>query len=228
MDPYMVGGCVGLYDNAKKIDVCTGAAFTVGKDFSDLLENVIVQNTNIVCKSDSLFYMPVIMWKGLTLGGMLDSGSMACTMSEKAEAKLLNAGVLAKENESNFDVVLIGCGGSQVKPKSAYNVEMEVYGCNIIVPTLVIRGQLDLIIGINVIKHVICESKHSAYWKALFYPCLNTDPESEQFLSMLAGVECWKVGEIPDKIGTVRCTSAVCLEPGREYLLWGKFPQVVL
>lgn len=39
---------------------------------------------------------------------------------------------------------------------------------------------------------------------------------------MLAGVERWKGGEIPDKIGTVRCASAVCLEPGRGYLLWGK------
>lgn len=52
------------------------------------------------------------MGNKLTLGGMLDSGSMACTMSESAEAKLLDAGVLKKQNESNFDVVLIGCGGS--------------------------------------------------------------------------------------------------------------------
>lgn len=88
------------------------------------------------------------MGNKLTLGGMLESGLMACTMSENAEAKLLDAGVLKKENESNFDVVLIGCGGSRVKPKSAYDVEMEVYGCKIIVPTLVVHGQLDdLIIG---------------------------------------------------------------------------------
>ncbi len=224
MDPYMVGGCAGQCDNSHKTDVGAGAAFMVGKDFCDSTENVIVQNTNTVCKSDSLFYTPVIVGNKLTLGGMLDSGSMACTMSEKAEAKLLDAGVLAKETKSNFDIVLIGCGGSRVKPKSAYDVEMEVYGCKVIVPTLVVQGQLDdLIIGTNVIKHVIRESKRCpAYWKALSYPCLNTDLESEQFLSMLAGVERWKGGEIPDKIGTVRCASAVCLEPGREYLLWGK------
>lgn len=222
IDPYMVGGCTGLGSNSHMTDV--EAASTLLKDFCDSTENVIVQNTNTICRSDSLFYTPVIVGNKLTLGGMLDSGSMACTMSESAEAKLLNAGVLKKENESNFDVVLIGCGSSRVKPKSAYDVEMEVYGCKIIVPTLVVHGQLDdLITGTNVIKHVIHQSKCCpAYWKALSHPCLNADLESERFLSMLAGVESWKGGEIPDKIGTVRCTAAVCLEPGREYLLWGK------
>ncbi len=92
----MVGGCAGQCDNSHKTDVGAGAAFMVGKDFCDSTENVIVQNTNTVCKSDSLFYTPVIVGNKLTLGGMLDSGSMACTMSEKAEAKLLDAGVLAK------------------------------------------------------------------------------------------------------------------------------------
>lgn len=30
---------------------------------------------------------------------------------------------------------------------------------------------------------------------------------------------------MPDKIGIVRCNSATSLEPGREYLLWGKLPK---
>ncbi|KAJ8353387.1 hypothetical protein SKAU_G00209540 [Synaphobranchus kaupii] len=30
---------------------------------------------------------------------------------------------------------------------------------------------------------------------------------------------------MPDKIGTVRCNSATCLQPGSEYLLWGKLPK---
>lgn len=224
IDPYMVGGCTGLGSNSHMADADVDAVSTLIKDFCESTENVIVQNTNTLSKSDSLFYTPVIVGNKLTLGGMLDSGSMACTMSESAEAKLLDAGVLKKEKGSNCDVVLIGCGGSRVKPKSVYDVEMEVYGCKIIVPTLVVHGQLDdLIIGTNVIKHVIHQSKRCpAYWKALSHPCLNADLESEQFLSMLAGVERWKGGEIPDKIGTVRCTAAVCLEPGREYLLWGK------
>lgn len=53
---------------------------------------------------------------------------MACIMSETAEDKLLDAGELAKENESNFDIVLTGCGGSQVKPKSAYDCDYP--GCS--------------------------------------------------------------------------------------------------
>ncbi len=30
---------------------------------------------------------------------------------------------------------------------------------------------------------------------------------------------------MPDKIGTVRCNSAISLEPGREYLVWGRLPK---
>ena len=33
---------------------------------------------------------------------------------------------------------------------------------------------------------------------------------------------------MPDKVGRVRSNSAVCLEPGREYLLWGKLPKVTV
>lgn len=63
-----------------------------------------------------------------TFGGILNSGSMACIMSETAEDKFLDAGELKKENESNFDIVLTGCGGSQVKPKSAYDCDYP--GCS--------------------------------------------------------------------------------------------------
>ncbi|KAI4878077.1 hypothetical protein NFI96_011685, partial [Prochilodus magdalenae] len=44
---------------------------------------------------------------------------------------------------------------------------------------------------------------------------------------MLAGVNRWRGATLPDKIGTVRCNSAVCLEPGREYLVWGRLPKSV-
>lgn len=39
---------------------------------------------------------------------------------------------------------------------------------------------------------------------------------------MLAGLHRWGDSEMPDKIGTVHCNSATCLELGCEYLLWGK------
>jgi len=40
-------------------------------------ENVVFQNTNVVCRNDSLFYTPVMVAGKVVLDGMLDSGSMA-------------------------------------------------------------------------------------------------------------------------------------------------------
>lgn len=57
-----------------------------------------------------------------------------------------------------------------------------------------------------------------AYWKAMVKPC-GSDPESVQFLSMLAELIRWKGDFIPDRVGTVHCNSTTYLEPGREYLL---------
>lgn len=44
---------------------------------------------------------------------------------------------------------------------------------------------------------------------------------------MLAGLNHWRGDGVPDKIGTVKCNSAVSLEPGREYLVWGRLPKHV-
>lgn len=50
--------------------------------------------------------------------------------------------------------------GLHVKPKYAFDLEMEVYGCKMVVPTLVVQGQHDdLILGTNVIKYVLHQSK---------------------------------------------------------------------
>ncbi|KAK0135029.1 Transposon Ty3-I Gag-Pol polyprotein [Merluccius polli] len=154
-------------------------------------------------------------------------GSMACTISETTETKLTEAGVVTADDQFNTDVVLIGCGGRRVMPKSAVYLQMEVYGCKIVVPTLVVQGQHDeMILGTNVIKHVLRQYKQcDAYWKAVSGPCPAGNTESELYLSMLAGLDRWRGGDVPYKIGTVRSNSAVCLEPGREYLLWGKLPK---
>lgn len=187
---------------------------------------VVYQNIHRVGNSDSLFYTPVMM-NDTVIGGMLDSGSMACSISENAEVRLREAGVITDQRRIDVDVVLIGCGRLRVKPKCAFDVEMEVYGCKILVPTLVVPGQHDeLILGTNVIKHVLRQSKLcESYWKTVSGPCPTVDPETERFLSMLSGLDPWKGEEVPFKVGTVRCNSATCLEPGREYLIWGKLPQ---
>lgn len=190
-------------------------------------KNVIFQNTQVVNGSDSLFYTPVIVSKTVTLNAMLDSGSMACTISEDAVTRLREAGVVTSKDHFSTDVVLIGCGGRRVKPESAVHVQMEVYGCKIEVPTLVVQGQHDdLILGTNVIKHILQKYKNcDAYWKAVSAPCPAGDTESERYLSMLAGLDRWRGEDVPYRIGTVRSNSAVCLEPGREYLLWGRLPR---
>ncbi|CAL9689220.1 unnamed protein product [Knipowitschia caucasica] len=156
---------------------------------------------------------------------MLDSGSMACSISEGAEHKLREAGVLIDAKRFTAEVVLVGCGGLRVKPKCAFEVEMEVYGCKMLVPTLVVQGQHDdVILGANVIKHVLRQLKQcDSYWRAV--SSSPNDAESLQFLSMLAGLNKCYGDNIPDKVGTVRCNSATCLEPGREYFLWGKLPK---
>lgn len=190
-------------------------------------ENVVFQNTNVICKSDSLFYAPVMVADKVVLDGMLDSGSMACTMSGSAEQKLLDAGVISAQCVDDTDVVLIGCGGCRVKPKNTYTLKLEIYGCEMLVPTLVVDGQHDdFIIGTNVIKHIIkCSKQCDLFWKAISTTHAGNDPVSEAFLSMLAGLNRWRGDEVPDKIGTVRCNSAICLEPGREYLVWGRLPK---
>lgn len=190
-------------------------------------ETVVFQSLQKVGSSDSLFYTDVTFGGSVQMGGMLDSGSMACSISENAEQTLRHAGVLTDDMLFSADVVLVGCGGLRVKPKCTFEVEMEVYGCKMTVPTLVVQGQHDdVILGSNVIKHILQQLKQcDSYWQTLSNPSSSKDPDLLLFLSMLSGLNPWQGDTVPDKIGTVRCNSATCLEPGREYLVWGKLPK---
>ena len=201
--------------------------YTSARDLCSDSEVVVYQNIHRVGSSDSLFYTPVAMGGIVKVGGMLDSGSMACSISEKAEMRLRETGVITDQKQIDVNVVLVGCGGLRVRPKCAFDIEMDVYGCKLLVPTLVIPGQHDeLILGTNVIKHILRQSKLcDSYWRTVSGPCPAADPEMEHFLSMLSGLNPWKGEGVPDKVGTVRCNSATCLEPGREYLIWGKLPK---
>ena len=89
---------------------------------------VVYQNIHKVVGSDSLFYTPVSFGNAVTLNAMMDSGSMACTINEDAKTKLSDAGVITVHDQFSTDVVLIGCGGRCVSPKSAVYLNMEVYG----------------------------------------------------------------------------------------------------
>lgn len=78
---------------------------------------IIIQDTHRVKTSDSLFYTFVKVEDKVTLGAMLDSGSMACSLSEVALQSLINAGIVLSHQEST-DVVFVGCGCARVKPTS--------------------------------------------------------------------------------------------------------------
>lgn len=73
-----------------------------------LLIKLIFQNLLHVPMIDSLFYTPVSIEDGPTLKALIDSGSMASTISEGTEDKLLEANPnLTKTLADN--VIVVGC-----------------------------------------------------------------------------------------------------------------------
>lgn len=187
---------------------------------------VIVQNTQRVGPYDELFYTTVKLNNSFEVQGMLDSGSMACTLSEKAELEMLNKMVLSGPVPLTQDVVLVGCGGTLTKPKCLYEVEMKLYGQNCVVPVLVVSGQRDdLIIGSNVIRFLMCQLKvTSDYLHSV--SCGSLSPECEQFLSLMANSSQWQGDELPDKVGTVKLQQSVTLLARQEHLVWGKLQKI--
>lgn len=182
-----MGGSAGLTGNSQTVDTCDAESVYEEARQKCKDSEVIFQNVHKVGNSDSLFYTPVTFGGLLKMGGMLDSGSMACSMNEAAEVTLRESGLISDQDVIKVDVTLVGCGGLRVKPKYALNVEMEVYGCRMIVPILVVQGQLDdLILGTNVIKHILHQSKRcEPYWNTVSSNCSKTNLETENFLCFL-------------------------------------------
>lgn len=157
---------------------------------------------------------------------MLDSGSMACTISKKAEEKISSAGVLPLKKHSEENIILVGCGGQHTQPEGFYDLEIQFFGIRCVVPCLVVSGQHDdLILGSNVIKHLIHELKSSHdYWGVASRPDHQLNGDIQQFLSMFTGIERWKGETVPDKIGTVKLNQSIVLLPEHEHLVWGRLP----
>lgn len=190
-------------------------------DSSPSQQMVILQNTQRLNGNDNLFYTPVIVGGCETVTAMLDTGSMACSVSEDVERRLTAAGVLDCGAQQDLDIVLVGCGGHKVHPKRICNLQLEVYGCTVIVPTLVVAGQVDeLILGTNVIKYLTHNSKNSGiYWKLISKATDIDNRGGDDFLTMLAGIYRWTGEDIPDIVGTVRLKQAVTLLPGHEHFV---------
>ncbi|XP_024909276.1 uncharacterized protein LOC112486519 [Cynoglossus semilaevis] len=171
--------------------------------------------------ASDLFYTPVSVGDQATLKGMIDSGSMSCTLSVEGESKLRDAGVLPSPQAVPEKVVLVGCGGLMTQPRCIYELAVEIYSLKFVMPTFLVPGQRDeLIIGTNVIRPLIQGLRSDEkYWELI---CSNTsDPQCEQLLSC---VTRWSGSEQPEKVGTVKLHQAVTLAPQQEYLVWAKLP----
>ncbi len=183
---------------------------------------VVLQNTQKLQPYDDLFYTSVIIGGKVEARAMLDTGSMACTMSSKILPKLLSTGVLSNLSLAPTDVVLVGCGGTRTNPLGVCELDLNVYGCHVTVPTLVVKGQGDdLILGSNLLKHLILQLRSSELLISASERECDIDEKNKLF-DLLANVEKWKNGTVPDLVGTVKIKKAVSLEPMTENLVWGK------
>lgn len=187
---------------------------------------VLFQNIIRLDKADSLFYTDVQVEDVVILQALLDTGSMACTISEEAEQMLNSTNLAPVPNDICPDIVLIGCGGVKVKPKCIYDLKMEIYGYTVRVPVMVVPGQKDqMILGTNVVKYLLKQFKQSTqFWRVLSRPESADAPEIMQFLNMLSGINRWHGDSIPDVIGTAKLTKAVTLLPRQEHLVWSRLP----
>lgn len=103
-------------------------------------KTVIIVGSHGVEGASDLFYAPVSVKGQSTLRGMLDSGSMSCTLSVEAESKLRAAGVLSNPQPVSEKVVLVGCGGLTTQPKCICDLDIEIYGSKFIVPAFLVPG----------------------------------------------------------------------------------------
>ncbi|CAI5682637.1 unnamed protein product [Oreochromis niloticus] len=191
-------------------------------------EKTVIMGSQRVGRASESFYTPVSVSGRCSLTGMLDSGSMSCTLSEEADSKLRAAGVALNPQHAPENVVLVGCGGLLTQLKCVYDLDIEVYGTRFLVPTFVVPGQKDeLIVGSNVIRPIIQKMKgDTKYWELINSNYTGTD--CEDFLQLLSCISRWSAPVMPDKVGTVRLQKSVTLLPQKEYVVWGKLPPSAL
>ena len=78
--------------------------------FAQSGKTVIFQSTHRLQKSDSLFYTDVCAAGGAQLKAMIDSGSISCSISEAAAARLLQHCRDLNSSPAD-DIVVVGAGG---------------------------------------------------------------------------------------------------------------------
>lgn len=204
--------------------------YSAVREDTDQNVTVILQNTHKLSMHEDLFYTDVVLENTLTVRGMIDCGSMACTLSPVALSKLQEAGIVLMMSDGvtkPSDVVLVGCGGLRTQPSSMVDIKMTVCGCTVLVPTLVVDGQIDdLIVGSNVIKYLISELKQTGNMVEELSFDASNNSDHNKLIQLLSNVERWKGSSVPDKVGTVRLKRSVTLEPLREHLVWAKLTEL--
>lgn len=83
---------------------------------------IVIQAMQKIDAFSELSYALVLVNHSVQLKGMLDSGSMACSISEHAVEKLRSAGVLLEKQHPGENIVLTGCDGLQTRPERFYDL----------------------------------------------------------------------------------------------------------
>lgn len=82
--------------------------------------------------------------------------------SQKVEENIGSIGILPEQKHPEENIVLVGCGGQHTQPEGFYDLEVQFFGIQCVVPCLVVPSQRDdLILGSNIIKHLIYEFKNN-------------------------------------------------------------------
>lgn len=188
-------------------------------------KTLIMQGLQRLSKTDSLFYTDVTTDGEHVLRALIDSGSMACTVSEAAATKLSQS-IPNIEKKSAEDFVIVGCGGHLITPSAMYDLTASVYGYKVIIPVLVVPGQTDeMILGSNAIKWLIPRMKEAVSGQNITSP-VNSAPNDKlpHLASLLSYSDEWEGGAMPNRIGTAKLKRCVTLQPMSEHLVWAKLP----
>lgn len=101
---------------------------SVYSSFCDSVEDktqVIFQHTQNLSPQSNLFYTNVLVQGTIELKAMVDSGSMACTLSSRALSLLERANVLTSDAVAVTSITLIGCGGLKTSPLGVCDLQMK-------------------------------------------------------------------------------------------------------
>lgn len=124
----MEGASVGPTDDSPTVNVSdeeeTIKAFAKREKWD---AHLFFKMFKMLRQHDELFYENVTLDGKVSVSVLLDSGSMACTLSATLVPQLLQQGVITSKLEDT-NAVLIVCGGSRTVPVGVCDREMEMYG----------------------------------------------------------------------------------------------------